>query len=52
MHLEVALTLVLAVMIALVVEAQFLRVPYPILLAVGGAALGLMPGAPQVELEI
>ena len=51
MHLEVALTLVLAVMVALLVAAQLLRIPYPILLAVGGAAVGLMPGAPEVELE-
>ena len=51
MHLDVALTLVLCVMVTLLVAAQFLRIPYPILLAVGGAALGLMPGAPEVELE-
>ncbi len=51
MHLEVALTVVLAMMIALLVAAQFLRIPYPILLAVGGAALALMPGTPEVALE-
>ena len=51
MHLEVALTLVLAMMVALLVAAQFLRVPSPILLAVGGAALALVPGATEVELD-
>ena len=51
MHLDLALTLVLGVMVALLVAAQFLRIPYPILLALGGAALGLMPGAPEVELD-
>src|SRR5687768_12431938 len=51
MHLDVALTLVLLVMVALLVVAQFLRIPYPILLAIGGAAIGLMPGTPEVELE-
>jgi len=51
MHLEVALTLVLAAMVLLLVAAQLFRIPYPILLAVGGAAVGLMPGAPEVELE-
>ncbi len=51
MDLELSLTLVLAAMVALLVSAQLLRIPYPILLAVGGAALGLMPGAPQVALE-
>jgi Na+/H+ antiporter len=51
MELEVALTLVLTVMVALLVSAQLLRIPYPILLAVGGAAIAFMPGAPEVELE-
>ena len=51
MHLEVALTLVLAAMVVLLVAAQILRIPYPILLAVGGAALALMPGSPEVELD-
>ena len=51
MHLEIALTLVLAAMVALLVAAQLLRIPYPILLAVGGAALALMPGAPEIALE-
>ena len=51
MHLELELTLVLLVMVALLVAAQFLRMPYPILLAIGGAGLGLIPGAPEVALE-
>ncbi|HYH62491.1 MAG TPA: cation:proton antiporter, partial [Solirubrobacterales bacterium] len=51
MHLEVALTFVLAAMILLLVAAQLLRIPYPILLAVGGAALAFVPGVPEVELD-
>ncbi len=51
MHVEVALTLILAAVVLLLVAAQFFRVPYPILLVVGGLALGLTPGLPEVELE-
>jgi len=31
-------------------SARWLRVPYPILLVLGGLALGLIPGVPDVEL--
>ena len=44
---------VLGILIAaagLVVTAQFLRVPYPILLVLGGLALGFTPGVPTVTL--
>lgn len=51
MDLELALTLVLVAIVVMLVLAQFLRIPYPILLAVGGAGLGLVPGAPSVELD-
>jgi CPA1 family monovalent cation:H+ antiporter len=44
------LGLLLAV-VALSVAARRLRVPYPILLVVGGLALGLIPGLPEVTLE-
>jgi monovalent cation/hydrogen antiporter len=33
------------------VLAGLLRVPYPILLVLGGLALGFMPGVPEVELD-
>jgi CPA1 family monovalent cation:H+ antiporter len=35
----------------LIVLAQFARVPYPILLVVGGLVLGLLPGVPHVRLN-
>jgi Na+/H+ antiporter len=54
-HLElqdgvVALGLLCAVA-ALLVVAPMLRVPYPILLVLGGLALGALPGMPELELE-
>jgi Na+/H+ antiporter len=36
---------------ALSVLARFLGVPYPILLVLGGLAIGLVPGLPEVELD-
>jgi monovalent cation/hydrogen antiporter len=55
MHLElydglVALGLIVAVATMLVV-APALHVPYPILLVLGGLALGLVPGMPEFELR-
>ncbi len=55
MHLDVqdglvALCLILAVATLLAV-APALRVPYPILLVVGGLVLGVIPGMPDLELE-
>ena len=54
MHLEVQdglveLGLILAIATMLVI-APALRVPYPILLVVGGLVLGLVPGMPEFEL--
>jgi len=50
-HIEpVVLGLLLAVA-ALSVVAQFVRIPYPILMVLGGLALGLIPGAPEVTLD-
>jgi len=49
--LELTLTFVLAAVVALLVLAQLLRVPYPILLVVGGCVLGAIPDIPNVELE-
>ena len=51
MDLEVALTVVLVSVVALLIAAQFLRVPYPILLVIGGLGLGAIPNIPTVELE-
>ena len=55
MHLEVADGLVaLALMVAvaaMLAVAPMLRVPYPILLVVGGLVIGLVPGMPELELE-
>jgi len=55
MHLEVSdglveLGLILAVATMLVI-APALRVPYPILLVLGGLVLGLVPGMPEFELQ-
>jgi len=46
----VALGLLTAVA-ALLVVAPTLRIPYPILLVLGGLAIGVVPGMPNVELE-
>ncbi|MFM7423609.1 MAG: Na+/H+ antiporter [Elainella sp.] len=47
---EILLGLLVAVAV-LAVVAQKLKVPYPILLVLGGLALGFVPGLPKVELE-
>ena len=54
MHLDVqdgvvALALILAVATMLAI-APALRIPYPILLVLGGLAIGLVPGMPEFEL--
>lgn len=51
MSVELTLTTILAVVVALLVLAQFTRVPYPILLLIGGLGLGFAPGIPDVELD-
>ncbi len=51
MHTELALLVILAAVVALLLLAQFARVPYPIMLVIGGLGLGLVPGIPDVELE-
>ncbi len=54
-HLDLADGLValglLTVVAALLASAPTLRIPYPILLVVGGLALGVVPGVPEFELE-
>ncbi len=51
MHeIEIILGLLLVVA-ALAVVAEKLKVPYPILLVLGGLVLGFIPGLPEVELD-
>jgi CPA1 family monovalent cation:H+ antiporter len=49
--LEPTLAAVLAAVVALLILAQFLRVPYPILLVVGGLGIALVPGIPRLALD-
>jgi hypothetical protein len=49
-HDSLFLVAVLAVVAALLIAAQASRIPYPILLVVGGLGLSLVPGMPAVEL--
>lgn len=50
-HLELVLLFLLLAVIALTVVARVIGVPYPILLVIGGSALGFAPGVPDVELD-
>ena len=45
------LALLLAVGLILIALSQFVRIPYPILLVLGGAVIGFLPGAPEVHLN-
>jgi CPA1 family monovalent cation:H+ antiporter len=47
---EIFLALLIAIS-ALSTVARLIKVPYPILLVVGGLAIGLIPGLPEVELD-
>ena len=47
---RLTILLILVVVAALLAIAQRISVPYPILLVVGGALLGLVPGVPSLEL--
>jgi CPA1 family monovalent cation:H+ antiporter len=49
-NVEIILGLLLA-LVVLAVAARRIAVPYPILLVVGGLALGFMPGLPSIELN-
>jgi Na+/H+ antiporter len=42
---------VLALVAVLLLLAQVLRVPYPILLTIGGLGIGFVPGLPNLQLE-
>jgi Na+/H+ antiporter len=48
--IEYLLLLLLAAML-MVRAAEIVRVPYPVVLVVGGLAIGLVPGLPDIELE-
>src|SRR3712207_878746 len=50
-HVELVVFFLLAVVVVLSALARFLRVPYPILLVIGGSLVGFVPGVPDVELE-
>jgi Na+/H+ antiporter len=49
--LEVLIPFLLVAVAALSVLASAIGIPYPILLVIGGLALGFVPGLPEVELE-
>src|SRR5215210_7952519 len=51
MSAELSLTTILVVATGLLIAAQWLRVPYPILLVLGGLGLAAVPGIPEVTLE-
>ena len=51
MSTELALLSILVAVTLLLIIAQWARIPYPILLVVGGLALAVTPGIPEVELE-
>ena len=50
-HLDLVLLAVLGAVSVLLVVAYHWQVPYPILLVIGGAALGFVPGIPDVQLN-
>jgi len=50
-HFELILFGILVSVAALSVIARRINVPYPILLVIGGLALGFVPGMPDVELD-
>jgi Na+/H+ antiporter len=45
------LAVLLAVGLLLLAVSQFVRIPYPIVLVIGGAVIGFIPGAPTVTLS-
>ncbi len=51
MHTELVLTIVLVTAVALLITAQWLRIPYPILLVLGGLGLAAVPEIPEIDLE-
>jgi CPA1 family monovalent cation:H+ antiporter len=50
-HIELVVFGLLVAVAALAVVARLVRVPYPILLVIGGLAIGFVPGFPDIELD-
>jgi monovalent cation/hydrogen antiporter len=50
-HVELIVFGLLLAIAALAVLARVVRVPYPVTLVLGGAAIGFLPGVPSVELD-
>lgn len=50
-HVELVVFGLLVAVAALAVVARLVRVPYPILLVIGGLAIGFVPGFPDIELD-
>lgn len=50
-HTEIIVAGLLLAVAALVTLARVLNVPYPIFLVLGGLAIGVVPGMPEVELD-
>jgi CPA1 family monovalent cation:H+ antiporter len=50
-HIELVVFGLLVAVAALAVVARLVRVPYPILLTIGGLAIGFIPGIPEIELD-
>src|SRR5436190_13283020 len=51
MSTELLVLLILAAVLVLIVAADRVDVPYPILLVIGGCGLGFLPGVPDVRLD-
>jgi monovalent cation/hydrogen antiporter len=50
-HIELVVLFLLVTVAVLTALARVLRVPYPILLVIGGSLVGFAPGVPNVELD-
>ena len=50
-HVELIVFGLLLAIAGLAVVAGLVRVPYPVTLVIGGAAIGFLPGVPEVELD-
>lgn len=50
-HLELTLLFVMVLVVALAALARRFRIPYPIVLVLGGLAVSLVPNVPRVELN-
>src|SRR5438067_7252294 len=51
MSTELLILMLLAAVLFLIVVADRIDVPYPILLVIGGCGLGFLPGVPDVRLN-